>query len=174
VFPRGAILQRHKRDGYNEQGSGWGRPTSGWDALSGAGRNDVPAPVRAYLEWARVEGRQPIRHVHVRHGGRFSRARDSYQNEVAHMVIGAFSRIPIADVTGPEINISGLITVLAELPFTPKRTATFGSPALGRDRSELRAGDVVRWCTERVGCVPREVSYAQFCATSIEFDRPEC
>jgi hypothetical protein len=45
--------------------------------------------------------------------------RDAYENHAGSMLIEAYSRFTLAKVTGPEMDASALVTILAELPLAP-------------------------------------------------------
>jgi hypothetical protein len=49
----------------------------------------------------------------------WARGRDTYDHGHGQMKVDAFSAIPVARVTGPEMDVSELVTLLAELPFLP-------------------------------------------------------
>jgi hypothetical protein len=66
--------------------------------------------------------------------------RDSYINGAGRMLIRAYSRFNLSDVTGPQMDISALLTLLAELPIVP--SAMLPSERLGWeeiDRGSVRA-----------------------------------
>jgi hypothetical protein len=56
--------------------------------------------------------------------------RDAYVNHAGTMLIEAYSRFTLAHVTGPEMDASALVTILAELPLAP---------------SAMRPSDRLRW-----------------------------